>query len=127
MRFSTKLVKKSLEIRSNLLNSNDFSDKTEVEDDWRITKVTLKMLYLYENNLISNILKRLHGTAIGGPYLAVHLRRGDFLYSRKSIVVSLKRVAQQVGNILLKLNLSTIYLATDSTFEGLISLLSKQL
>ena len=44
MRFSTKLIKKSLEIRSSLLNSNDFSDKTEVEDDWRITKVVNKIL-----------------------------------------------------------------------------------
>ena len=67
-------------------------------------------------------MKRLHGTAIGGPYLAVHLRRGDFLYSRKSIVVTLKRVAQQVNNILMKLNLSTVYLATDSSFEGLVLL-----
>ena len=77
MRFAYKLVKKSEELRAMFLNSDDQSDRTELTPDWRNTI-------------------RVHSTAIGGPYLAVHLRRGDFIYSRESNVVSLHKVAKQI-------------------------------
>ncbi len=96
MRFAAKLVLKAKELRELLLNSNNKSDRTEMDEDWRKNK-------------------KLHSMAVGGPYLAVHLRRGDFLYSRKSNVVSLYNVAKQIKYQLNRLNLTTIYLATDSS------------
>lgn len=98
MRFSGKLVQKAEELRDVLLNSNNKSDRTKMEKDWRKNK-------------------RQHSSAVGGPYLAVHLRRGDFLYSRKSTIVNLYQVARQIKNELYRLNLTTIYLATDSSME----------
>ena len=99
MRFAKKLTEKAEEIRALFLNSYDANDKTEINSDWRKTK-------------------KYHSTAIGGPYLAVHLRRGDFLYSRKSNIVSLNRVADQIRTSLERLNLTHVFLATDASLEG---------
>jgi len=98
MRFASKLVKKSEELRAVLLNSDDESDRTKISPDWRQTK-------------------KLHSSAIGGPYLAVHLRRGDFLYSRESNIISLHKVAEQIRVELLRSNLTTVYLATDGSAD----------
>uniref|UniRef100_A0A1I8MSN4 GDP-fucose protein O-fucosyltransferase 2 n=1 Tax=Musca domestica TaxID=7370 RepID=A0A1I8MSN4_MUSDO len=55
------------------------------------------------------------GKALGGPYLCVHLRRGDFIYGRETTTPSLKSSALQVKYHLLNHNLSTVFLATDAT------------
>ena len=99
MRFASKLVKKSEELRAVLLNSDNQSDRTTIHPDWRQAR-------------------KLHGTAIGGLYLAVHMRRGDFLYSRESNVVSLHKVASQIKTELIRLNLTVVYLATDGSLQG---------
>lgn len=63
-------------------------------------------------------VKRKHGIAIGGPYVAVHLRRRDFLYSHKEEVPSLKGAALQIERALLQHNLTRAFVATDAPDEG---------
>jgi len=92
------LIRKANEIRL-ILNSTDQTDNIKIEPDWRNT--TNK--------------KRL---ALGGPYLGVHLRRGDFLRIRQSNVISIDNVARQIRHLLVKLDLKQVYLATDSSLEG---------
>ncbi|KAL3287773.1 hypothetical protein HHI36_002235 [Cryptolaemus montrouzieri] len=52
--------------------------------------------------------------AIGGPYLAVHLRRRDFFIGRPRELPTLEFVARQIENHLQKLGLSVVFLATDA-------------
>lgn len=49
--------------------------------------------------------------------MAVHLRRGDFINRKTS--VSIKHASLQVKNILTKLDIDTVYLATDGTQKGI--------
>lgn len=63
-------------------------------------------------------VKRKHGIGIGGPYVAVHLRRRDFLYSHKEEIPSLKGAAEQIEKALLRHNLTAVFVATDAPDEG---------
>lgn len=63
-------------------------------------------------------VKRKHGIAIGGPYVAVHLRRRDFLYSHKEEIPSLKGAAEQIERALFKYNLTAVFVATDAPDAG---------
>ena len=47
MRFADHLIAKANEIRSIFLNSNDKDDGTEIDEDWRNTKV------FYDNKNLS--------------------------------------------------------------------------
>lgn len=58
------------------------------------------------------------GTAKGGNYLAVHMRRGDFLFSGRKGVPSIKAVRMQIVTLLKKLNLNKVFLATDAEDKG---------
>ncbi|XP_037076972.1 GDP-fucose protein O-fucosyltransferase 2-like [Pollicipes pollicipes] len=60
MRFARHLVEEAAALRRDLLRSDDVTDRTEYSDDWRQ-------------------MKAVPGSARGGPYLAVHLRRRDFV------------------------------------------------
>jgi len=60
-----------------------------------------------------------HGDAVGGPYVAVHLRRRDFLYSHGDKVPSLKAAAQQIRSALARYNLTSVFVASDAPAEGL--------
>lgn len=60
--------------------------------------------------------------AIGGPYLSVHLRRHDFLIGRSSTVPTIASAAFQLKNKLDKLGLKFLFVATDATQEGKLSL-----
>ena len=93
------MVRKANEIRL-ILNSTDQADNINIETDWRNTTNKNKILEL------------------GGAYLGVHLRRGDFLMILQSNVISLDNVARQIRYLLLKQNLKQVYLATDSSLEG---------
>ena len=66
-----------------------------------------------------NYKQRKHGDAKGGPYLAVHLRRRDFLYAHKEDVPSLKETAAQIEKALKENKLKTVFIATDAPTEGM--------
>lgn len=95
MRFAKHLRRIGDSFRSTYLNSTDTEDKTALKDDWRR-------------------MKRKHGLAVGGPYIAVHLRRRDFLYSHKEDIPSLAGAAQQIEKVLVKLDLRKVFVATDA-------------
>lgn len=50
-----------------------------------------------------------------GDYLSVHLRRGDYLQARPSEIPSLDGAIKQIEDKLISLNLSQVFLATDSS------------
>lgn len=77
MRFASHLIAIGNKYREEFLNSNDAQDKTILDPDWRS-------------------MKRNHGDAIGGDYLAVHLRRGDFAKSRPNDVPDLECAVKQI-------------------------------
>ncbi len=83
------------QFRKDYLDSTDESDKTKFDDDW-------------------TAMRRKHGDAKGGPYVAVHLRRRDFLYGRSETVPSLEGAANKTREILEKYQLKTVFVATDS-------------
>lgn len=83
------------EFREMYLNSTDQRDGTVMSDDWREDE-------------------KKAGEATGGPYLAVHLRRKDYLHAKSKEVPTLKSAAIQTKNMLNKLNLSKVYVSTDA-------------
>ncbi|ESO06363.1 hypothetical protein HELRODRAFT_64107 [Helobdella robusta] len=100
VRFSKDLVSIGDKFRSTMLDSDDFRDQTVMEDNWK------KM-------------KRKHGDALGGPYLAAHLRRRDFLYGHQDKLPSMKAAAQRINEILDDLHLKKVFVATDASGEEL--------
>ncbi|KAK3090398.1 hypothetical protein FSP39_011543 [Pinctada imbricata] len=85
------------EFRAKHLTSTDQEDNTVLED-W--TK-----------------MRRKHGEAKGGPYIAIHLRRRDYLWARKDELPSLKGAAKHVKKLLKKYDLLKVYVATDAPKE----------
>lgn len=66
------------------------------------------------------------GTAKGGEYLCVHLRRKDFAHSRKDLIPTVAGAAEQVGRKLDELGLSKVFVSSDAPekeFEEFRSLL----
>ncbi|KAH9498427.1 GDP-fucose protein O-fucosyltransferase 2 [Bulinus truncatus] len=103
MRFSKQLRDLADVFRMFHLDSTDEEDLTLLQDDW-------------------THMKKKHGDAVGGPYLAVHLRRADFAKVREKDVPSIKHAAKQLNNLCKKLNLKKIFIATDATSEEFDSL-----
>ena len=64
------------------------------------------------------MVQRQHGDAVGGPYVAVHLRRRDFLRARSEKVPTLETAAQQIRSALERYNLTSVFVATDAPTEG---------
>lgn len=56
--------------------------------------------------------------AIGGPYLAVHLRRRDFLNGRARSVPTIKSAAEQLSQIMKDRELENLFVATDAPDNG---------
>ena len=83
------------EFRAEELDSTDEKDNTIFDDDW-------------------TQMKRNHGEAKGGPYVAIHLRRRDFLYGHSERVPSLEGAANQTKEILEKYHLKKVFVATDA-------------
>ncbi|XP_075156562.1 O-fucosyltransferase 2 [Haematobia irritans] len=97
MRFAENLVKIAKKFRQSYFESNDEIDQVQRPPMWE-----------YER-------PRHKSPAIGGQYLCVHLRRGDFLYGRESTTPTLKSSALQVKYYLSSYNLSNVFLSTDAT------------
>ncbi|XP_078536684.1 GDP-fucose protein O-fucosyltransferase 2 [Lissotriton helveticus] len=83
------------EFRAKYLDSNDDMDKTPYNEVWKEMKVKL-------------------GSAIGGPYLGVHLRRKDFIWGHRTDVPSLQGAAKTIKALLEKHNLKKVFVATDA-------------
>ncbi|KRX19285.1 GDP-fucose protein O-fucosyltransferase 2 [Trichinella nelsoni] len=95
MRYSAAIRKAADDFRREELNSDDVTDKTEILDDWTLMKVK-------------------PGQAVGGPYLAVHLRRRDFVTSRSKQIPTVKGAAEQISKLLKMLKLEVVYVSTDA-------------
>ncbi|XP_068743866.1 GDP-fucose protein O-fucosyltransferase 2-like isoform X1 [Montipora capricornis] len=104
--FAKHLREEADKFRREVLKSDDERDVTLMDPDW--TKNQKK-----------------EGSAEGGPYLALHLRRGDFLYAHPDKVPSLDNTVKQIKELLKKHKLDTVFLATDSTKEEVDYLKSK--
>ncbi|EDV20912.1 uncharacterized protein TRIADDRAFT_50901 [Trichoplax adhaerens] len=89
--------------RQEILNSTDEQDHIVRHSDWRLLNVKKSK-------------KR------GGNYLAVHLRRRDFLQGRKNDIPSLEEAVLQIKSAMKKTNLSKVFLATDAEESGLNSI-----
>eukprot|EP00794_Sanderia_malayensis_P003480 gene3480-3978_t len=97
MVFAKSLREKADQFRRDYLNSSDAIDQTPYNDrNWR-----------------EQIPK--DGKAKGGDYLSVHMRRGDFVFSGREGVPSIKAVKKQIRHLLKKLKLDKVFLATDGS------------
>ena len=85
--------------REKKLKSTDDKDKTPYAEDWREQVPE-------------------EGSALGGPYLSLHMRRGDFTYAHQETVPSIEEIGTEVAKQLKKYKLKKVYLATDGTDEG---------
>lgn len=94
MRFAPHLVQIANKFRKDHLQSSDKDDGIYRPEDWQEEKQ-----------------QHISG---GGPYLAVHLRRKDFLWGRSREVPDLKFAAEQLTEILEQLELKTVFVATDA-------------
>uniref|UniRef100_A0A914V2N1 GDP-fucose protein O-fucosyltransferase 2 n=1 Tax=Plectus sambesii TaxID=2011161 RepID=A0A914V2N1_9BILA len=109
MRYSPELRQIADDFRRKQLSSDDAADSTVLGDDWSKTEAK-------------------HGQAKGGPYLAVHWRRKDFVRAHGKDLPSINGTAQQITGLLQRLNLDVVYLATDAPqteVDQLISYLPK--
>ncbi|KAM4669127.1 LOW QUALITY PROTEIN: GDP-fucose protein O-fucosyltransferase 2 [Amazona ochrocephala] len=95
------------EFRNKYLQSTDEADRTHYNEDW--TQMKVKM-----------------GTALGGPYLGVHLRRKDFIWGHREDVPSLQGAVKKIRSLLEMLKLERVFVATDAVEEE-VELLKKLL
>ncbi|CAD5217269.1 unnamed protein product [Bursaphelenchus okinawaensis] len=95
MRYAKKLVDIGDEFRRTHLNSTDQNDKTYLPSSW-----------------LEHEPKP--GQAIGGPYLAVHWRRRDFIHAHSKKVPSVDGTVTQVVRKLKELDLDTVFICTDA-------------
>ncbi|XP_076627644.1 O-fucosyltransferase 2 [Colletes latitarsis] len=97
MRYNSELYNIANKFRKDFLNSTNEDDNTKRSNDW--TK---------EKNRRS---------AVGGPYLSVHLRRRDFLVGHSSTVPTIQSAASQLRKKMDELRLKLLFVATDATEE----------
>ncbi|XP_075748524.1 O-fucosyltransferase 2 isoform X3 [Rhipicephalus microplus] len=98
MRFSKRLRDVADKFRRDSLNSDDERDGTVLDEDWKVVPNST-------------------GHTLGGPYLAVHLRRQDYVKSRPKDVPDLKWAAEQIKVLLEKQGLKKVFVATDAGDE----------
>ncbi|XP_012289250.1 GDP-fucose protein O-fucosyltransferase 2 isoform X2 [Orussus abietinus] len=94
MRYNSELYEIAKKFREQFLHSNDVKDQTIRSSDWTKEKG--------ERN------------ALGGPYLAVHLRRRDFLIGRSKFIPTIPHAAVQLKEIMVRLGLNVTFVATDA-------------
>lgn len=109
MRFSSHLRALGDDFRRKYLDSFDSQDGTELNEDWRTIQS--------------------HEHTRGGPYVAVHFRRGDFLTSRADLVPDIDCAIRQINFVasnLLEKHFEKIYISTDAE-EGELKRLTTEL
>ncbi|XP_015275239.1 PREDICTED: GDP-fucose protein O-fucosyltransferase 2 [Gekko japonicus] len=84
--------------RAKYLNSTDEKDRTRYNEDW--TKMKVKL-----------------GTALGGPYLGVHLRRRDFVWGHRNDVPSLRGTVKKITSLMSLQKLERVFVATDAVAD----------
>uniref|UniRef100_G1T7T0 GDP-fucose protein O-fucosyltransferase 2 n=1 Tax=Oryctolagus cuniculus TaxID=9986 RepID=G1T7T0_RABIT len=87
------------EFRSRHLNSTNDADRIPFQEDWTKMKVAL-------------------GSSLGGPYLAVHLRRKDFVWGHREDVPSLAGAARKIRSLMKTHQLARVFVATDAVRAG---------
>lgn len=97
MRFASRLVEVADGFRREKLNSTNDMDGIHRLPMWEYELSTAKE------------------KALGGPYLAVHIRRSDFVEGRQQTTPTLKSTALQIVHHLNELQLKTVFVATDAT------------
>jgi len=97
MRFAKHLVDIADDYRADFLDSYDKKDNTVVSQDWRSHKA--------------------ERIARGGPFACVHLRRKDYVYSRKDQIPSIQGAAKQLLKKLGERKLTTLFVATDAPYD----------
>ncbi|XP_048835576.1 GDP-fucose protein O-fucosyltransferase 2 isoform X3 [Brienomyrus brachyistius] len=88
------------EFRAKYLNSTDEKDQTMYNEDW--TRMKAKP-----------------GSAKGGPYVAAHLRRKDFIWGHRDDVPSLKGAVKKIRSLMKQQKLDRVFMATDADEEEL--------
>ncbi|XP_060784994.1 GDP-fucose protein O-fucosyltransferase 2 isoform X1 [Neoarius graeffei] len=91
------------QFRAKYLNSTDEQDHTPYSEDWTHMRAKL-------------------GSAKGGPYLGVHLRRKDFIWGHREDVPSLKGAVKKIRSLMKKLKLEKVFIATDAEDEEVLKL-----
>ncbi|XP_032671936.1 GDP-fucose protein O-fucosyltransferase 2 isoform X2 [Odontomachus brunneus] len=97
MRYNSELYNIANEYRRVFLNSTDQNDNTERLVDW--TK------------------EKSQRNAKGGPYLAVHFRRRDFIVGHKDSMSTIESAASQLIEKMNELGLHVLFVATDAVPE----------
>ncbi|XP_014671307.1 PREDICTED: GDP-fucose protein O-fucosyltransferase 2-like [Priapulus caudatus] len=98
LRFAKPLIDMGDAFRRDRLDSTDDGDITTLHPDWRDHQVK-------------------PGHAIGGPYIAAHLRRRDFLYGHRDDVPSINRTALQLLPLIEKYKAKKVFIASDAPDE----------
>ncbi|XP_065343379.1 GDP-fucose protein O-fucosyltransferase 2 [Cloeon dipterum] len=104
MRFAQELIVAAKEFRKAHLDSTDESDNTIRPKNWKD-----------ERQLDTNAKR-------GGPYIAVHLRRKDFVTGRATQVPSIPGAAKQIKILAEKHGLGKVFVASDGTEKELTEL-----
>lgn len=95
--FSKELRAVAANFRADFLDSTDEKDETDI---WT----------RHWDNVVRDVRKP---DALGGPYIAVHLRRKDFLYARKAELPSLKGAANEIKKRMKEFDVTKVFIATD--------------
>ena len=98
MVFSDLLKNAANKFRKDVLDSTDEKDGTVMPSDWRDHTCKGKK-------------------PAGGPYIAAHVRRKDYLYARPAAVPSIKNVAKKLNDLVKKYKVKKVYVASDATPE----------
>uniref|UniRef100_A0AC35TUQ7 GDP-fucose protein O-fucosyltransferase 2 n=1 Tax=Rhabditophanes sp. KR3021 TaxID=114890 RepID=A0AC35TUQ7_9BILA len=96
MRYASELVKKANSFRKETFGSDDDKDKTVLDKEWELTE-------------------RKHGEAVGGEYICVHWRRGDFVRAHAKEIPSIKGTAHQIIFFASKYGIENVFISSDCT------------
>ena len=92
-----ELREEAAKFRSEFLDSNDVDDRTDIwNESWDSVRRDIT-----------------EPDALGGPYIAVHLRRKDFLYARKKELPSLIGAAKEIKKQMEIYGVNKVFIATD--------------
>lgn len=118
MRFAKELHRIAKEFRESKLNSDDVRDNTILPADWVDEVVSLYFNIFEGIKIVNGRYFQGRRNAVGGPYLAVHLRRADFVRSRSKEIPSIENAVLQIRNKLKELGLNIVFIATDASTDG---------